>query len=215
MTHPVTIQSVNVSALAPPVPGVKRTRTGIHKQPVTGLVRVHALGLEGDRVGNTRYHGGLDQAVYLYSAEDYAWWSEQLGIACPPGLFGENLTIDRWWAEPRVGDRLVVGEVTFELSAPRIPCNTLATRMDDPHFVKRFAAAGRPGSYVRVISEGWIASGTSGVVQRPATEWPTIGETNAIWFTKTRNRDRLQAMIAAPIAFRYRETLRKWSESGQ
>ncbi len=215
MTHSVSILSVNVSALMPLVPDVKRTRTGIHKRPVSGSVRVHALGLEGDRVGNTRYHGGPDQAVYLYSAEDYAWWSEQLGIECRPGLFGENVTIDRWWPAPRLGDRLVVGDVILELSAPRIPCNTLATRMDDPLFVKRFAEAGRPGSYVRVLAEGTLAAGTSGVAERPQVEWPTIAETNAIWFARTRNRDRLQAMIAAPIAFRYRETLLKWAVSAR
>ena len=115
MTQPIGIQSVNISGLAPLVPGVKRTRTGIHKQPVSAQVAVQPLGLEGDRVGNTTYHGGPDQAVYLYSADDYAWWSAQRGTPCAPGLFGENLTIDRWWPDPRIGDRLTIGDVILDL----------------------------------------------------------------------------------------------------
>ena len=168
MPQTIAIQSVNISGLAPLVPGVKRTRTGIHKQPVSAPIAVTLLGLEGDRVGNTTHHGGPDQAVYLYSADDYAWWHTQLGSPCSAGLFGDNLTIDRWWPDPRIGDRLTIGDVTLELTAPRIPCNTLATRMDDPGFVKRFADAGRPGAYARVIHTGVIAAGTTGIVQ-PST----------------------------------------------
>lgn len=211
MTLPITIQSVNISGLAPLVPGVKRTRTGIHKQPVSAPVAVLPLGLEGDRVGNTTYHGGADQAVYLYSADDYAWWSAQRGTPCAPGLFGENLTIDRWWPDPRIGDRLTIGDVILELTAPRIPCNTLATRMEDPGFVKRFGDAGRPGAYARVIRTGAIAAGMTGTMQRPADPWPTIAELNALWLRKSRDAAALHAMLAAPVAERYREKLRQWA----
>lgn len=210
MTQIAVIESVNVSALAPLVPGRTGARTGIHKRPVSGSVAVRALGIDGDRVGNTRYHGGPDQAVYLYSAEDYMWWSEQLGTPCPPGLFGENITIDRWWAQPRLGDRLRIGDVTLELSAPRIPCNTLATRMGNPAFVKAFADAGRPGAYVRVIREGAISAPSDGVVEHAERQWPTIADTNAVWFQKRRDPDLLRAIIAAPVAERYRETVIKW-----
>jgi MOSC domain-containing protein YiiM len=206
----ITVSAVNVSALAPLIPGVKRTRTGIHKRPVVGPVRVQTHGLEGDRVGNTRYHGGADQAVYLYSAEDYAWWSEQLGFACEPGLFGENITIDRWWPDPRLGDRIAVGAVVLELTAPRIPCTTLATRMDDPTFVKRFTQAERPGAYARVITEGVIEAHQTGTVQHANPDCPTIAETNAIWFRTPRDPERLRAMMTAPIASRYRERLAQW-----
>jgi MOSC domain-containing protein YiiM len=213
MPQTIAIQSVNISGLAPLVPGVKRTRTGIHKQPVSAPIAVTTLGLEGDRVGNTTHHGGPDQAVYLYSAEDYAWWRTQLGSPCSPGLFGDNLTIDRWWPDPRIGDRLTIGDVTLELTAPRIPCNTLATRMEDPGFVKRFADAGRPGAYARVIQTGVIAAGTTGIVQPSIHPWPTIAELNVLWLRKSRDASALRAMLAAPVAARYREKLLLWAGS--
>ena len=49
----------------------------------------------------------------------------------------------------RIGDRLHIGEVILEVTAPRIPCDTFATRVGDPTFIERFRKAGRPGFYCR------------------------------------------------------------------
>ena len=64
--------------------GARTLSTGIRKAPVErGYVGL--LGLAGDVVADVENHGGPDQALYLYSSEDYAWWAEELG-ACPsPG----------------------------------------------------------------------------------------------------------------------------------
>jgi MOSC domain-containing protein YiiM len=67
-----------------------------------------------------------------------------------PGAFGENLTIGTLESALfRIGDRLHIGEVILEVTAPRIPCDTFATRMGDPTFIKRFRKAGRPELYCR------------------------------------------------------------------
>jgi MOSC domain-containing protein YiiM len=43
--------------------------------------------------------------------------------------------------------------------------------MGDPRFVKRFAAALRPGAYLRIVEEGGVAAGDSiEIVHRPAHE---------------------------------------------
>ncbi len=135
------------------------SRTGIYKEPVSGPVPVGRLGVQDDEQANKRYHGGPDQAVYLYSLEDYAWWAAELGRALEPGTFGENLTLDRFSEPVRIADRLRIGEVELEITAPRIPCSTLAARVGDPKFVKRFARAGRPGYYARVLHEGLLQPG--------------------------------------------------------
>ena len=96
-----------------------------------------------------RITAGPDQALYLYSAEDYAWWAGELGAPPAPGTFGENLTLSSFGpVEVRIGDRFRVGAALVEATAPRIPCATFATRMGEPDWVKRFAAARRPG-YLR------------------------------------------------------------------
>ena len=121
-------------------------KTGIFKRSVDTPVPVTALGLEDDTICDTENHGGADQAVYVYGAPDYRWWSEELGRDLTPGTFGENLTVaDLESADLTIGDRLHIGRVVLEVTAPRIPCVTLARRMEDPAFLKRFRAAERPG----------------------------------------------------------------------
>ena len=57
------------------------------------------------------------------------------------------------------GDRFAVGEVLLEVTAPRIPCATLAERMGDPAFPRRFQKAALPGFYCRVVDEGNVRAG--------------------------------------------------------
>ena len=122
-------------------------QTGIYKLPVAGPVQVTADGLADDAIVDTRNHGGPDQAVYVYGGADYAWWAAELGRELAPGTFGENLTISDLESAPlAIGDRLHIGGVILEVTAPRIPCWKLAQRMGDPGFVKRFRAAERPGA---------------------------------------------------------------------
>ena len=103
------------------------------------------MGLESDTICDTENHGGVDQAVYVYGVPDYDWWAEALAKPLQPGTFGENLTVsDLESAGLQVGDRLEVGTVVLEVTSPRVPCVTLAARMEDPTFVKRFRAGGAP-----------------------------------------------------------------------
>jgi MOSC domain-containing protein YiiM len=144
------------------IPGPKETGfTAIDKRPQPGRVRVRALGLEGDRVCDTKNHGGPDLALYTYAEEDANWWAGELGREIPTGLFGENLRTEgvdvngallgEVW---RIGD-----EVEVMVRAPRIPCITFQHRMQLPHWVKRFHRAGRPGAYLKVLREGTIGAG--------------------------------------------------------
>ncbi|TVS12404.1 MAG: MOSC domain-containing protein [Gammaproteobacteria bacterium] len=146
-----------------------RGSTGIFKEPVAEPVVVGELGLEADAVCNTRHHGGPDQAVYLYREEDYGWWSDQLGRQLAPGTFGDNLTV-RGLPDPGlvIGSRLRLPDLLLEVTAPRIPCNTLAQRMNDPSFAKAFMRAERPGVYLRVIEAGSVRAGDGIELERYA-----------------------------------------------
>ncbi len=143
----MVLVSVNVGPSRP----LGNRRSGIDKRPVQGEVQVGPEGLQGDVQVNKKHHGGPDQALYAYHLEDYEWWSTELGQDLSPGLFGENLTC-KGLPEIMVGDRYRIGQVLMEVTAPRIPCNTLATRMGDPTFVKTFTQARRPGFYSEQIS---------------------------------------------------------------
>jgi MOSC domain-containing protein YiiM len=155
----LSVVSVNVGSRRQLELGDKLVPTGFFKTPLDGPVPVNNDGLAGDYIGDLSRHGGQDQAVYLFSAEDAAWWRATLARPIGPGFFGENITISRWWPEVRIGDRLQIGRLLLEISAPRIPCSKLAARVGDPHFLKTFVAANRPGYYARVINPGTIGTG--------------------------------------------------------
>lgn len=138
----------------------KTGTSGIDKRPVDGPVQVGPLGLEGDTIIDLDNHGGRDQAVYIYTAPDYAFWAEELGHDMRPGTFGENILIsDLETSQMCVGDRLTLGPVEVEVTSPRIPCSTFAAHMGDKTFPKKFYAATRPGIYVRVLTEGAVQAG--------------------------------------------------------
>ncbi|MFP5077829.1 MOSC domain-containing protein [Rhizobium sp. YIM 134829] len=140
--------------------GGRKSRTGIDKRPADGPVFLGELGLEGDAVCNRTYHGGPDQAVYGLGSADLKAWSAELGHDVPPGLLGENLVIANIDSRTiAVGDRFETDRVTLEVTATRMPCSTLALRMGDPHFTRRFTALGQPGFYCRVLRAGLIEAG--------------------------------------------------------
>jgi MOSC domain-containing protein YiiM len=167
------VLSVNVGkVLDAPWAGIGRT--AMDKQPVTRTVSAHRLGLDGDQVGDTVHHGGVDQAVYAFAREDLDWWEGELGREIRNGQFAENLTtrgIDVNEAE--VGERWRIGSALFEVAMVRIPCNDFKNWQrlngyDERAWVKRFALVGRPGPYLRVIQEGELRAGDDlAVVHQP------------------------------------------------
>ncbi|HUQ23773.1 MAG TPA: MOSC domain-containing protein [Gaiellaceae bacterium] len=181
--------------------------TGIRKSAVA-RAQVGPLGLAGDVVANTKHHGGPDQALYLYSAEDYAWWAAELGAAPNPGTFGENLTLSSFGPdEVRIGDRYRAGSALLEATSPRIPCSTFATRMGVPGWVKRFAAARRPGLYVRVLEPGEVGAGDPVERIGGGEEHPTVVELMDAWYDAEPDAKLLERLLAAPVAGRARARL--------
>lgn len=214
MPMQLKVISVNVGQAAPLKVGKKTTTTGILKKAVAGNVQVTAEGLQGDHVLNKKHHGGPDQAVYLYTAPDYDFWAKQLGEALEPGQFGENLVISGLYsADMRVGDRLDIGGengVTLEVTAPRIPCATLAAHLNDQGFVKRFAAARRPGVYLRVLRPGGVKAGDTVTYQPGSPDAPTIAALFDLWYDDRPSREQLQAYLDYPVAQRLRKNLVEW-----
>ena len=124
--------------------------TGIFKEPVSGRVRVGALGLAGDGQADLENHGGIYKAVYSYPFEHYDYWARELDRRdFSFGQFGENLTVEGMAEEEvYIGDRFRFGEVLLEVTQPRVPCFKLAHKMRMPQFPKLFAASGRTGFYL-------------------------------------------------------------------
>ena len=182
----------------------KTMTTGIRKRPLTGRVLVSEAGIEGDAIVDKRHHGGADQAVYAYSADDYDWWTETAGREFGPGLFGENLTIRGLPSNLTVGDRLLIGDVVLEATSARIPCNTLAARMEDSGFGMAFRQAERPGIYFRVLNEGHVQSGDAVTLIETLETSVTILDLFRYAFAQRHDPDELRRFLAAPLAERVR-----------
>jgi MOSC domain-containing protein YiiM len=133
---------------------------------------VRGVNVDGDVQADLRVHGGEFQALYAYASEDYDWWSEELGRPLGPGTFGENLTVEGMdLTGALVGERWRVGTAVLEVSLPRIPCFKLAHKMEEPKFIKRFAQARRPGTYLRILEEGELGAGDEiELLDRPGHE---------------------------------------------
>ncbi|GAB2654227.1 MOSC domain-containing protein [Nocardia goodfellowii] len=141
------------------VPG-RVGRTAIDKRPVPGRVRVREHGLAGDHVADTKYHGGVHQAVYAYAESDAQRWAQELGRDLPAGWFGENLRINGLAVSDAVlGARWAIGDTLLEVSAPRVPCAVFQHWSGESHWVKRFALRGDTGAYLRVLTEGSVGAG--------------------------------------------------------
>ena len=164
------VESVNVGEPRAVAVNGGTVWTAIWKSPIEGRVPLRGVNLRGDDQADRTVHGGPDKAVYAYAAEDTELWEAELAASLGPGAFGENLTVRGLpVSEAVIGERWVVGSTLLEVAQPRLPCFKLGLRMGDPGFPKRFAAAGRPGAYLRVVSEGDIGAGDQiTVVDRPA-----------------------------------------------
>jgi MOSC domain-containing protein YiiM len=174
----------------------RRATTSIWKEPVAGRVQVGTLNLAGDDQADRRFHGGSDKAVYVYAREDYDWWAVELGEPLADATFGENLTlagVDVTGAV--IGERWAVGSAVLEITGPRTPCWKLGARMANVEFPVYFAAAGRPGAYLRVVTEGELGAGDAvEVVQRPRHRL-TVGDVAGIYHG---DRGRCAELLRAP-----------------
>ena len=168
-------------------------------------LRRFGSGLSNDSICDIGSHGGPDQAVYIYGAKDYKWWSSFLSRDLPAGTFGENLTISEMASALFcIGDRFHIGELILKVTAPRVPCVTLAARMEDPAFVRKFRDAGKPGLYCRVLNESYIQIGNEVIIEPYNGERITAIEMFRDFFKAEATEAELRRYLAAPIAIRAR-----------
>lgn len=204
----ITVLSVNVGKLKTVDLGKRQIQSGIYKKASTERFKIGLEGIATDAIGNLKHHGGRDQALYLYTQTDYEWWSTELGKTLVPGTFGENLTLSDTGPKPlRIGDRFQINDVLLEVSFARIPCSTLAIRMKDPSFVKRFVKARRPGVYLRVLETGSLQVGDPVSRLSNENQHPTVIELYDLWYQNEADPDLWVRALAAPLAARNHASL--------
>ena len=146
MSHEGRIVQISISA------------GGVPKRPVDEA-RVTTDGIDGDGHRNTRYHGGPDRALCLYSIERIRALAAE-GHPIAPGAIGENVTIEGLeWNTVAPGTRMRLGErVVIEVTRYTSPCFNITASFNDGDY-SRVSQKQQPGSsrvYARVLAEGVI-----------------------------------------------------------
>ena len=203
------VLSVNISATI--LEGdwlATEVQTGIDKRPISGAVRFENEQLHGDVIGDKSAHGGYDQAVYAYAREDADWWEQEIALTIENGRFGENLTTQGVDVSAAViGERWRVGSVILEVSQPRIPCRTFAGFWKRPTLIKEFMAAGKPGTYLRIIQEGEITAGDEIEIIHLPSHGITIAD---VYAAKNGERSKVEEIaLVKELSPQYQE----WAQS--
>jgi len=186
--------------------GGRPAKSGIWKSAVTGRITARGVNLAGDDQADRKAHGGPDKAVYAYAIEDSRWWEQELGRSLAYGEFGENLTTEGIDVNNAlVGERWAIGTTVLEVSEPRVPCWRLGVRMNDKLFPRRFTAALRPGSYLRIVVAGDVGAGDEiQVIEKPDHDL-TVRDVFRIF---SRDRGEVERLLAVP---RMSESWRRWA----
>jgi ferredoxin-NADP reductase/MOSC domain-containing protein YiiM/ferredoxin len=155
------------------------------------------LNLEGDGQGDLAGHGGEHRAVFVYQLDSYRHWQEQLKRhEFVYGQFGENFTVEGLADDTAcIGDRYQIGSALFEITQPRVTCYRVGIRMNEPRMPALLTGGGRPGFYFRVLHEGDVGPGDEIVKVGEAKERLTVEEVNAILYSSSHPRDRLERAL--------------------
>ncbi len=208
----IRIRSVNVAT--PKRLGIENGETllsAIDKKPVAEAhIAVGDINLKGDDQANRAVHGGPDKAVYAYPSEHWPWWEKEHGIACRPGGFGENLTLEgAGETMVAIGDRFQWGEAVLEIAQPRVPCNKFVLHLKRADAGALMTISARSGWYFRVVETG-IAPVTDGWLERVfESGGPTVREAfHAVFDKKTPTGRRREVYDAQGLSEAWRKRLR-------
>lgn len=179
----------------------QKVETGIYKFAVESPIFLGTDDVANDHVIDRRYHGGLDKACYLYSADHYPFWQNKYpNQDWKWGMFGENLTVSGLnESEFRIGDRFQIGNAVVQVAQPRQPCFKLGVRFGDQSVVSDFWTLPYPGFYVRVLSQGEVKTGDEMVRIESNPESLSVSQVFSIFHHNRSNVELIQRAIAEPF----------------
>jgi MOSC domain-containing protein YiiM len=158
---------------------INRSNGGLPKRAIPHPVMLNHGGIEGDRQGNLRIHGGPDKAVLMIAAELIDSLAAR-GFPVYYGALGENLTVTgldpRQW---RAGQHYRIGaDAVIEFTKLRAPCTNLdaygpliKAEIYDPRCKAGDIASphwAHSGFYARVIHAGLLFPGAPVILESDA-----------------------------------------------
>lgn len=190
----------------------KSMKSAMNKRPLEKTTWLSKIGFEDDEQ-EYHGHGGPDQAICLYSTQNYTLWEDVISPIPDYAFFGENITVDGIdETELLFGNQYQLGETIIEVSEIREPCYKLQQKYNYNGIMKRMMETGKSGCYFRVIQEGYVHpdSHLKLIKIAPPSTQLSVQELNDLYYNDQKNKDRLTYAIQNPfITNRRREKLEK------
>jgi MOSC domain-containing protein YiiM len=151
--------------------GPKRSASAIFKTP-QDKVMVNELGIVGDVQANTKVHGGPEKALHQYALSSYEKLIKRYPLlhkTARPGSIGENLCATEMSDDSVcIGDIYQLGNISVQVTSPRIPCWKIDVRLNQPDLHKYVASSLSTGWYYRVLQVGELCVGAEvSLTERP------------------------------------------------
>ncbi|AUC75641.1 MOSC domain-containing protein [Olleya sp. Bg11-27] len=175
----------------------KKQTTGMYKNPTDAGIYLEKEDVKGDEVSDRKHHGGIFKACYLFSEDHYDYWKNLYpNIAFNYGVFGENLTVKGLdETKIRVGDIYKIGTALVQVTQPREPCFKLGIRFGTQTILKQFINHARPGTYIRILEEGFVKPGDHMLLVQAATNSLTTAQLFTLLFSKQKDQSQLALIV--------------------
>lgn len=172
-------------------------KTGIFKKAVDDPIYLEKEQVRGDEISNRKVHGGVYKACYLFSADHYDYWKSLYPqLKWEYGMFGENLTVEGLdETKIYIGDIFKIGEAVIQITQPREPCSTFGAKFGDQGVLKQFIEYGRPGTYCRVLEEGFVQTDDELELIESATNDLSVVDLFKLIFDKSKNSAHLELAL--------------------
>lgn len=175
----------------------RQVQTGIFKSPVKNPIYLGKHSVKGDTVSDRKVHGGEFKACYLFSADRYAYWKSLYpNLDWNYGMFGENLTVSGLnESKLNIGDIYKVGDAVVQITQPREPCFKFGVKFGTQKVLKQFIKHGFPGTYLRVIKEGYVSKGDEFKLDEEADNSLSIYDFFSLLFARDKDQTLLKLAI--------------------
>ena len=144
---------------------INASQGGVPKLPQREA-EVNALGLANDSQRDTKYHGGPERALCLFSLERILALQAE-GHPIYPGSVGENVTISGLdWSHVAPATQMRLGEVLIEVMSYVAPCANIVKSFvaGDYSHISQKRHPGWARVYVRVLQPGYIRVGDAVII---------------------------------------------------
>jgi len=198
------ITSTNIAKPTTIIWNGREEYTGIYKNSTNGAVFLGRENVRHDEVSDRKHHGGEFKACYLFSAEQYGYWKNLYpNLDWDWGIFGENLTVSELNEENiNIGDIFRVGSALVQITQPREPCYKFGVKFGTQKVLKQFINHGYPGTYVRILEEGFVESGNVFTLVDKAKNSLNIKQFFSLLYSKEKNKAHIELILnnnALPI----------------